>query len=842
MSWFNDILTPIKNFTNDLNNFKSQVGELVSGFGGLINSRSDLFDQIDLGTPSTATEAIQLISNSIATQRDPYATLPVLYNGPLRNYDRRMQGRVLGLQLAEISSSGTDRRYLHLTYWICYGPIQALDLVDTTVEEAVLPSLPTDLGLLRSFTFTNSTRYQDITMYDGYARVYVNAGDIGNTHSPSWSADTRVYPGIAHVKIRLEYPVPDGETEFPDSVPTQIPTWQWHVWGINPTQLTTDTAPTRSRRALFLYDYLTNRAYGRGIPEDQLDKNSFGTYYTIVNRDDATTDDPNLSEPDLNNSLFYLDGAASVGSNIATMLTEMQAALIFKRGKFYLRPSNNILYYSANTNTSIDAIERSFEIANHTITDADIIGGVNLNLTPPLSRPGILDINTTEYKYYLGETVEDGEIVYNYYPEQRTLTIDAKSNYPERTTELSYNLQGDEDTTSALALWASATYANTMQLTVGSRLLNVDVYDRIRVYSRTLPSLNGRYYQVTDARINPDLTVAITAREIQLERDVIEEALKENFLYDELYASEDLRKYIYDLPASTVGDISQFEIQEPDSIALGRERLEVDAGGGAAEPVASIATPGRSPVCPLSNLNMVASVSYEHPTALSSDYTITVRAYNSFNQLVSLNPNQPSAAGICGIRTIAGTGASAYQTYLLLQQNQTYRISIEVANSSGFIVASQNYTHTTPAASGYSAISTWHLTTIRQDMSPLPSDAQFVNIFWNTFTAVYSGQVNTVTQSTALTGSFANKIDTPLLFEFTDLSDSCSTFQPQCRITANSGSGDYTYLLRNGLTQSTAGNVKLARSYGFLTGSQYDLTLYQRQMLLKLGRSDLVYD
>jgi hypothetical protein len=578
--------------------------------------------------------------------------------------------------------------------------------------------------------------------------------------------------------------------------------------------------------------------YGRGLPQDQLDRNSFGDFYSIKNLDNFESEGAPSQEPSLAHHQYYMDSSVSTGENVNTLLNEMQAALVFKRGKFYLRPNNNLLLLSDRTSTTIAELDQQFEIATHTVRDRDIVGGLTVNLTPPDRAIRKITAETVEHKYFLGTTIEDGVTVYWSNPESRNYYSDSEN--PVATRDYSISLQSDMDSTIFNTLYTNEALHNVVEFVGSNSLLNADVYDKILFDSKTMPALTGRLYQITDLRINPDLTVSVNAVELAEDQQLYEIAEKENLLYTEQYAFESLDKYIYDVPASIAGDIDQFDLQEPDTIRVLRERIVIDDSGGGESPTPTltITTLGRSPVCPLSNLNLAVRVTYTSATAIALGATVTVRVFNSFGQPISYTVDAVSGAGVCGYKTADRTSSTVYTAVVLIPQSQTYTINVDV---SGVVNSVATSAFTAPSAGDYSAISTWHLTTLRQDSSPFPAGFLVGYLTWHTFRATYSGQTETTVQTADISSGtdVAAKLDTPILFEFTALSDSCSTFQPLVEILTITNT-----VLRatNGITQSTAGNVKLARSYGYLTNSVYDLTVYERAMLQKLGRTDLIYD
>jgi hypothetical protein len=92
---------------------------------------------------------------------------------------------------------------------------------------------------------------------------------------------------------------------------------------------------------------------------------------------------------------------------------------------------------------------------------------------------------------------------------------------------------------------------------------------------------------------------------------------------------------------------------------------------------------------------------------------------------------------------------------------------------SGVVNSVATSAFTAPSAGGYSAISTWHLTTLRQDSSPFPAGFLTGYLTWHTFRATYSGQTETTVQTADISSGtdVAAKLDTPILFEFTALNE-----------------------------------------------------------------------
>lgn len=875
MSWFNNILEPLRNVSNDLENFKNRIGEITRGFGGLPTSRSDLFDQIANPElqPQTPQEVIQLISNSISNQRDPYVTLPVIYSAPIGIFDRRMTGRVTGLQLAEISSTGDNNEYLHLTYWICHGDIQGLDMVDKTSGTTVLPSSPSETGSIYSVTFNESTRYTDFYAYSNYVRVYVNAGDETNTHSPAWHNDSRTYPGIAHVKIIMLYPVPDGSTVHPDDAPTSIPNWQWHVYGKNPSSLTTaDTDPNRSRSALYLYDYLTNSVYGRGIDPNSIDANSFLGYYNI-----AKSKFPNT--PDGVDAMMYLDNSNSTGQNVNVMLKEMMASLIFKRGKFYLKPHNNLVYNSKDlTSTKLAQLDQTFDVTYWNVSTGYLLNGLQFNLTPPEKKVNKLLVTSTEHKYYLGTSIVEGESVESYYPIERVAYIEEPDNINYADETITFTIQGDSNSTWIQAALENQNYQTVVSCTLDSNFLNIDVYDKIRFYHKTIPVLHGLMFQVQSVDINPDLTVSISAIEIEQDRNTWIAAQQRLMLGDQYY-SDFLKKNIYDLPASTADDFLQFNNQEISTYTLpysygydqdiydsGKEYGGVESGSAPVgnDVIESVTATvlGRSP---LQNQQSIAvRVTVTTPNALASDRNIVVYTmqYDAARDVyvptyanISITPNRFTTklndTTYETVVTVSGGGTVLDPTRIYKWRAEITVPSSNPLEPNGTVLATgETATNTgVPSWSTFSALTNWYLFAPGMWGTALTSRAsQLLGGTWQIDTLAGTVTGNLGSNATALL------YESPILFETQNLDDLWSETYPvrfynsssqlvySTNTSAATANGSAVYYAPGGGVVNANGSLKkLAREYYFLLDSDYNLDSLQRSLLTQLSRTDLLY-
>jgi len=553
MSWFKDGLKDVWDAF-----LGRDIGNTSSGFGGSGSSRSDTLDQLNLPNSATSDdpEEIRQLTTSLTDTRDTNASIPVIYGVPIEFLTRPAGGREAGLTLAHISTSGTNNEILHLTWWISHGPIQGLDAVDLNYGDNNIANLAPETGTLWSWRFQDSPYYSQ-TIYDGYGKIFVHNGDYSNPAAPTYHADENYYPGIAHVKIRLQLPT-SGVVDPPF---TNLPALKWFVYGINPTQLTNDTETTTNRRALYLYDYLINPVYGANIAKSDLDIGSFMDSYGIrsnnlinVIQDTGQV----LSDPtDFNHESMYITADKSIGQNVTQQLAEMQSVLAFKRGKFYLKPNDNLLAVSTNWRGGGYLYP---SITRFTLTEEKCLGGIVF--TPPSgdSKP-----NKYSWKYIAHrEVVGTVDNVTYYSPREREATAVSPYGYDSRATgvaEPSFSYLTEPTSAELFGIAYSTPLKSSLSFKASGDFLNADPYDIVRVDHPSYRGLFWYDFVIVDVRINSDLTVDIQATGSLRFNASAGSLTSDSFESIEQDSDNFLKKYIYDYPEGDDG-VFQFHNQE----------------------------------------------------------------------------------------------------------------------------------------------------------------------------------------------------------------------------------------------------------------------------------------
>ena len=279
--------------------------------------------------------------------------------------------------LVHSSSNGPNNNYLHLTYVLCTNKCRSVVIVDPQRDKQ---------GNRVADRETNTAVRRYHQLGEDFEYQYFNNGYDNPRDIPYWHNDKNMYPGLAIVRIRLQAPDPNKTINPPPF--SGVPEYQFHV-GFAPTQeaFIPDTTITDSYKnyATALYKYLTDPVNGAGLSTSLVDRQSFEDIDEYLLTFTAG--------PQYYNGLGHIRlRDTSIVQNIKDILFSMQCYLVFREGKFVLRPDPNYVWYVWN-NSDIRSkvgltgyptipsynyrdIPTQIEPVYHTVAEDDIVGGI----------------------------------------------------------------------------------------------------------------------------------------------------------------------------------------------------------------------------------------------------------------------------------------------------------------------------------------------------------------------------------------------------------------------------------------------------------------------------------
>ena len=513
-AWKKYVYNPIKKITKKV---IKGVGDFFSGAANFVGS---LFGWNM--APDPGQNSIEQQQGTVLTKQGGDHIIP-LYYGMGRDRD----GIQTGGSLVHMSTSGTDNKFLHLTYVLGYGEAQAITVADNQWEKngpgtgtvgfsciwggGSNSSGPLNYGDGNDFYTTGSiltpsghgdTNHMEEDIYHAlnsrsYGKIlYHNGGfetsDSGN-YNTTWHNDKAHYRGLVFVKIRLEWPT-DLDTDKYVTPFNGMPKFTFYVQRESQHRLN----KTLSQHPVnILYDLLRNKTYGLGINSIYVDSTSFTEmlgdvrgnppYYGLTQYVEAIRFD--IGQP--------------VVANIKSLLYAMGCTLIWRENKFFLKPSQNFAASGVVSGSRMTALN----ITTHTIAEADCIGGISYE-TPPENE---------KFKVYTAKTLGQ-EITF-----EDTRTIDTSetwysglSGYIRSRIDLNATAKKDEtlvgmcNTRLPDTKMLESHYGSTISLALGAKHSNIEVYDIIDVtYARA--NLSSAKYVVLDVEHTSLETVNIRA-------------------------------------------------------------------------------------------------------------------------------------------------------------------------------------------------------------------------------------------------------------------------------------------------------------------------------------------
>lgn len=891
MSWFKDGLKDI------FDAFMGRdIGSTSAGFGGSGSSRSNTVDQINLPTSFTADdpEEVRQLTASVSTTRDPNASLPIIYSSNIQFETTTPSGRETGPEIVFIQTSGTNNEYLHLTLWLAHGPIQGVDAFDPNFGTSTPNNRMPEDGSVFSwrFPYGDPTHYYVQDVYNGYGKIFVHNGDISSGGSaPSWHLDPNFYPGIAHIKMTLL--LPDSSVTNPPF--TNLPQLIWFVHGINPEWRLIGSSPssnTKNRRAAYLYDYLINKVYGAGISESDLDIASFMDSYNInstaINTFVIGGELVTATDPEPIHSALYLSADRSVGENVTQQLAEMQSVLTFKRGKFFLKPNDNLLVYSTNwsgANYNYPSISR------FVLTEENCIGGITYTPVPSEQKPNGVTWRTSNHRRYIGNF--DGV---NYIFPRDRITSHTYSDPDPRgdvNQDPQYSYSGAPSFADAVGAGESYRLKSSLSFKATGDFLNADPYDIVRIAHPSFKSLEWFEFIITDVRLNSDMTVDIQATG-GVRYDAGARQLTANQFVTIEDDSRNLRKYIYDYAEGEDGQGGEFQFhnQEISSYTLNRfadtyvpnVNIDPDTGTTTAEgTVLSVtALNPQSAIHPYyihTDTDLVISQRFRVEVAeiFSGQHNLYIRAYTKDPVTGVITPVQvrssndqfrqvPSTTRMPEITTYQGTGLQpaqgnqAFEFTLTLLENTLYTIRVEsYNNTTGQLINTvdiEDFTTYADASalpvnlfsyragtleSAYSGTYSYPGGNLSSVLADCLGGTLTVNydLYWDkigSYPRSFTVNIPSTSVADALAQTFFHAYDNR---DWIDI-DPRPNYDIREVLEFRDSGGTLIHTQSN-FTWLFWGNTRLERLANFSTGSQYDLDEALEAALVNAGRTDLLW-
>lgn len=496
MGWLKDFVrNPIKRLSKDISNTFNFIGDMISGTIGFIGDLFSMNFMPDM--PNVNTNDIN--NGTTVNRAGGNQSIPLIYT--VAKQSGFYESIKLGGIKVHTSSDGTNNKYLYITYVLGHGPFTYVRFEDEEFRKTVdiIPGIitQTQAHAIEYFASDGVTKegemYQYTQGFGPYAKVFIHSGNTSDmTTTPSWHADTKTYPGLCHIKVRLEMPEPSANL---DPVPfTGLPSFTFYVQRESPTLL---GSGTYSSHADMLYDYLINKVYGAGLETSDLDLASFKTYHPTNLNSQAEGVNGSLTQ-----MFWRVPPGQSHSDNIKAMLFEMGSTLVWRNGVWVLKENPNILVTKKH-NSKFPAL------VGHTIAEQDIVGGVSLENTPVDQR-----YSEVKGKYFSKQNdVGTGPggggwlgILFQYQDWADLSVIIPENNILEIGTM--------GPTWSLLTnTWLESNNSAVISFTTNSKHLSVEAYDMVYVtYANA--NLNSGEFIVTNVTINPNLTVTIQAKQL----------------------------------------------------------------------------------------------------------------------------------------------------------------------------------------------------------------------------------------------------------------------------------------------------------------------------------------
>ena len=424
----------------------------------------------------------------------------------------------VGGHMVHMSTSGSDNKFLHVTYVLGYGEASTIVVKDHEKPGDVATAAvwgsggsmsgPINYGsgldyytvaALNTPSGQGDVNYASSVGYyannNHYGRFFLHNGGFetsaSDNYNVDWHNDKKSYRGLIFVKMRLEWP---GDLD-PNShrIPfTGLPNFDFAVNKVCGHRVIKglDVHPVN-----ILYDLLRNSTYGLGIDKIYIDDTTF-----VEMAGDSKTSNPFYG---LEDSTVRFDMTQPVVANIKSLLYAMGCTLIWKDNKFYIKPCMQF----ADRGVASSSRMTTFNINTHTIEEADVIGGVAYE-TPP---------EDSKYKTYEVSSFDNIDTRSHITTTDTSLTwYKGLATYlqsridPNATAKKSESVVGYVNGRLEDVKLLESHYGSTVSLSLGAKHSNIEVYDIINVnYARA--NLSGAKYVVLDVEHTSLETVNVRA-------------------------------------------------------------------------------------------------------------------------------------------------------------------------------------------------------------------------------------------------------------------------------------------------------------------------------------------
>ena len=438
-------------------------------------------------------------------------TIPLIYAGAPSK---------VGSVLTFMDSDGENNKYLYLTYVLCHGPVDTIRIIDpqgpTNTEKAGLVSnifnTTSDSSTRRIYTIASERKqFGEVSFFDGSFEQ--------STAKPSWNKDPSEYPRMAHVRIRLEWPS-DINPQTTTAPFTGIPDFQFEVQKTPQFKLGAGGSTVGAQSAVdILYDYMRNPYYGLGLSADAFDSTTWEEWKTRHYVWGANY--PYYTGSNSKYKTVRLDTSKPVIENIQAILYAMGATMIWKNNKFYLKFNPNTL--TLPINGAYISLFPNQGYSEHTITDGDIVGGINWESPAEdgkfkkviLETYDTKDIQTIEADISTPEFSTSG--IFGQIARLLNSLIGLKQDN-QATKEEKITVVGLLNSRLANTILGESQTGATIQFATTAKHANIEPYDIIDV---TYPkgNLSGAKFVVLECEYTPAEQLVITAQRYLYDND-----------------------------------------------------------------------------------------------------------------------------------------------------------------------------------------------------------------------------------------------------------------------------------------------------------------------------------
>lgn len=485
------------------------VGDFFSGVANFVGS---LFGWNMAPDPGDTT--IDQQQGTTVTKQGGDHVIPLIYSN---NQSK------IGGHLVHMSTSGTDNKFLHLTYVLAYGEAASVVIRDAEFNNGAVALArwrsgsgsvgPTNygdgadhyaVGVITSpsgqgsgNSTTNSNYYVNRKFYGQFFVHNGGLDDAVTDYSPDWHNDKKVYKGLVFAKIKLEWPSDLNTNE--NRIPfTGLPQFDFRIEK-HAMHRVNNTNNVVVHPVNILYDLLRNSTYGLGINKIYIDSTSFAE---LLDEDRNDVPYYGLRKGGYGQN-YRFDSGKSVVSNIKSMLYAMGCTLIWKNNKFYLKPNPNFADRGTISSTKMTALN----INTHTVAEADCIGGIAYETPPQDSKYKSVELNHMDDEEVFTDITSIDEDTFPYKGLVGYLQSRIDENATAKKTE---TIVGPANLRLGDVLLLESHYGSTISLTLGAKHSNIEVYDIIDVtYPRA--NLSSAKYVVLDVEHTSLETVNIRA-------------------------------------------------------------------------------------------------------------------------------------------------------------------------------------------------------------------------------------------------------------------------------------------------------------------------------------------